>query len=239
MTEIDGAPEQRTQRIYARLAGFLLLWLIINGLIGVLILSRIAGSGTFAEAATRIAGSERLYRVGLTSGVIEILSGVLLFFALYVTLKPVNSFLAQLAMIFSLVDSALGALVRICDFVRLHLYISAHAAVAGTLTAQASADLMRSIAIATESIGGIFFGIGSVLFFYLFFKSRYIPRILSALGLFASVIWTVLYFANLVFPEQHRVFQYICFPAMAVAEVTAGFWMMLFAVRIPNKMAVG
>src|SRR5215469_6105603 len=78
---------------------------------------------------------------------------------------------------------------------------------------------------------GICFGVSSLLFFYLFFKSRYVPRILSALGLSASVIWTGLYFANLVFPEQHAVFQYICWPLMAVAEVTTGFYLMLFAVK--------
>ena len=80
-------------------------------------------------------------------------------------------------------------------------------------------DLMRSIAGTTENIGGISFGIGSLLFFYLFFKSNYIPRVLSGLGLAASIIWTCLYFATLVFPERHALFQYICFPPMALADV--------------------
>lgn len=236
MTKIEDTPEERTQRIYSRLAGSLFLWLIINGLAGTLILSHIAGSGTFAETAERIAASERLYRMALSSGVIETLSAVLLFFALYVTLKPVNNFLAQLAMIFSLLDSVLGGVVRMCGFVRLRLYTSAQTVGAETIPAQALADLMRNIAGATENIGGILFGVGSILFFYLFFQSRYIPRILSALGLFASVIWTGLYFANLVFPEQHAIFQYICFPPMAVAEVITGFWLMLFAVRASNTL---
>jgi hypothetical protein len=102
---------------------------------------------------------------------------------------------------------------------------------AGTIAAQASSDLIRSIAGATENLGGISFGIGSLLFFYLFFKSRYIPRVLAALGVAASLIWTGLYFANLVFPEQHTLFQYICFPPMALADVTTGFYMMFFGVK--------
>jgi len=92
-------------------------------------------------------------------------------------------------------------------------------------------DLIRNIAGITENIGGIAFGIGSVLFFYLFFKSRYLPRILSALGLFASVIWIGMYFASLVFPEQRSAFLYICFPPMAAADVITGFYLMLFAVK--------
>jgi hypothetical protein len=87
------------------------------------------------------------------------------------------------------------------------------------------------LAAVTENLGGICFGMGSGLFFYLFFKSRYIPRFLSALGVCASVIWTGLYLANLVFPEQHALFQYICFPPMALADIAIGFYLVLFAVK--------
>jgi hypothetical protein len=45
------------------------------------------------------------------------------------------------------------------------------------------------------------------------------------------VIWTGLYFANLVFPEQRAAFQYICWPLMAIADVTTGFWLLFFAVK--------
>ena len=230
--EIVDVRGERTQRFHARLAGFLLLWLIINGLVSIFILSRIAGSGAFTETAMRVAASERLYRLALSGLVIENLSGGLLAFALYVTLKPVNQLLALLAMICNLADSILGLIVRMFAFVRLHLYTSFESVGApGTTTAQVLMDLTRSMAGVTENIGGIVFGVGSLLFFYLFFKSKYIPRILSVLGLFASVIWISLYFANLIFPEQHSTFQYICFPPMAVAEVTTGFYLAFFAVR--------
>jgi len=229
--EIENAQADKTRRKYARLAGFLLLGVIIVALGSGFILSHAAGSGTFAETAGRIAASERLYRLALSTGVLASLSGVLLAFALYATLKSVNSLLAQLAMIFIVGDSFLGLVVRICGFVRLHLYLSAQTVVSGPDTAQALSDLMRSVASITENIGGISFGIGLLLFFYLFFKSRYIPRILATVGLFASVIWVALYFASLVFPEQRRLFLYICFPPMALADVVTGFYLALFAVR--------
>ena len=235
---MERAQAGRTQRIYARLAGFLFLWSIVIALGGVLLLSQIEGNGTFTETAKRIAESERLYRVVLSSAVSVTLSGALLAFTLYVTLKPVNSLLAQLAMIFSLLDSFLSCVVRMCGFVKLNLYTSSQVVGAGTIQTQVLADLMRSIAGTTENIGGIFFGIGSLLFFYLFFKSRYIPKVLSALGLFASAIWIGLYLAKLVFPEHRAVFLYICFPPMLVADVATGFWLMLFAVKKPASRAV-
>lgn len=225
------APVERMQRIYARVAGILFLWLIVNVVIGALVFPSIPVNGTFVEIAERIRASEHLFRLGFTSLVIEFLSATVLAFALFVTLKPVDSLLALLAMIFHLQDVVLGNVVQMCGFVRLHLYTSYQTVEAGTVPAQALVDLMRSIAGATENIGGISFGIALLLFFYLFFKSRYIPRILSAFSLFASAIWIALYFARLIFPEQRAVFLYICFPLMAVALVTTGFWLMLFALK--------
>ena len=229
--EIKLTQAKRMQRAYARVAGALLLWLIVTGLGAGLIVSRIAGSGTFVEIAKRVVASERLYRVGLSIQVIEIVSAILFALTMSATLKPVNRFLAQLAMIFSLQDTFLAGVVRMSGFVRLHLYTSSQTVGADTTSAQALSDLMRAIAVATENIGGISFGISLFLFFYLFFKSRYIPRILSALGLFASAIWTVLYLAGLIFPEPRAVFLYICFPPMGVAIIVTGFWLMLFAIK--------
>ena len=224
-----------TQRTYARLAGILMLGAIVIAIGGGAILSNIAGNGNFAETAARIAASERLYRLALSSVLIVTLSSTLLAFALYVTLKPVNSLLAQLGMIFTLGDSFLALIVRMCSFVRLHLDTSAPGAGAGSIPGGPLSDLIRTIAGTTENIGGISFGIGSCLFFYLFFTSRYIPRAISILGFFASVIWTGLYFTSLVFPERRALFQYICFPPMAVAEVVTGFYLMLFGVGTESK----
>ena len=225
----------KTQRIYARLAGFLLLGVIVLAFGAGFMLSRIAPGGTFAETAQQIATSQHLYRAGLSAAVIVSLGSALLAFALYATLKPVNSLLAQLALIFALADSFLALVVRMCSFVRMHLYLSAQTARTEPIAAQSLTNLMSTIANTTENIGGICFGIGSFLFFYLFFQSRYIPRALAALGLLASAIWTSSYFANLIFPEHHAVFQYICFPPMVLAEILTGFSLMLFAIRAEGR----
>lgn len=231
--EIANAERAETQRHYARLAGLLFVGVIVIALGAGLVLSHIAGSGTFAETAKRIAASERLYRLGLATVVIATLSSALLAFSLYATLRWVNSLLAQLALIFSLSDSFLALLVRMSGFVRLHLDVSAQTSPAAATAAQSSAELLRSIAGVTENLGGICFGIGSLLFYYLFFKSRYVPRVLAALGVFASAVWTILYFANLIFPEYHDLFQEICFPPMLLADVITGVYLMVFAVPKP------
>src|SRR5215469_10041453 len=228
--EIDKAETSRLQRTYARLAGFLFLAVIALALAGGSILSHVAGGGTFAERAARIGASEHLYRLGLSMILIVSLGSVLLAFSLYATLRPVNRLLAQLAMIFALGDSFLALIVRMCGFVRVHLYASEQT-VGGMTAVQTLSELMSNIADITENIGGICFGIGLLIFFYLFFRSRYIPRALSALGLFASAVWIALYFASLIFRQRHELFQQISFPPMGLADVITGFYLMLFAVR--------
>ncbi len=233
MTQIrmEDSSAERTQRIYARVAGFLFLWLIISGLAGTLIISQIVGSGTFLETAKRVVSSEHLYRVALSSELVETLSAVLLAFALYVTLKPVDKFLAQVAMYWRLGEAFIGGAGMIVGFARLHLYTSSKSIGAlGTDQSQVLVDLTRNAGFAAYNISAIFFSIGSILFCYLFFKSKYIPRILSAFGVFASFVVTIMCFGSLIFPEHAATLQYGWAP-MAIAEVTTGIWLMLFAVK--------
>jgi len=217
--------------MYARLAGIFVLAAIVFAFSGGAILSRIAGTGSFEEIAHRITEGERLYRAGLTLQLLGTLSGAFLFFALYATLKPVNSLLAQLAMILGLLDTPLGLVVRMCGFVRAQLSISADQHGGGTVPVKAFSDLMRSIATLTENIGGIAFGMGLLLVFYLFWKSRYIPRILSWLGLVASAMWIAMYLASLVLPENRGFFMLICYAPGAAALVGTGLWLMVFTIK--------
>ncbi len=225
----------KSQIKYARLAGFLFLWLIITGLAGELTISRIVGSGTFAETAKRVVASEHLYRVALSSALIETLSATLLAFALYVTLKPVDKLLAQIAMYWRLGESFIGGAGMIFAFVKLGIYTSPQSLGAlGTDQSQALLDLTRHAGFAAYNISAIFFSIGSILFCYLFFKSRYIPRILSAFGVFASVVVTIICFGSLIFPERAATLQYGWAP-MAIAEVTTGFWLLLKGVNVQPR----
>jgi Domain of unknown function (DUF4386) len=222
----------RTQRIYARVAGFLYLWLILTGLAGTLTISRIVGSRTFVDAAKRVVASEPLYRVALASELIEALSATMLAFALYVTLKPVDEHLAQLAMYWRLVESFIGCLGVIGGFLKLHLYrVWQSVGASGADQSQVLIGLIRHGGVVAYNIGAISFSIGSALFYYLFFRSRYIPRPLAAFGVLASIVVTFLCFTSLVVPEYGERFQYVGWAPMAIAEVATAIWLMLFAVK--------
>ena len=232
MTQIDtDSTTERTQLAYARLSGFLLLWLIITGLTGLFIESQVLGSGDFTTTAKRVVASEHLYRLALSSALIETMSAAVLAFSLYATLRPIDSLLAQLAMYFRLGESFIGGASMMFSFFKLRLYASSESSQAfGAAQSEALLDLTRAAGFASYNVSALFFSIGSLLFFYLFWKSRYIPRTLSAFGVFASVVVTIICFGSLMFPEHSGKLQYGWAP-MAIAEVTAGFWLM-FGVKI-------
>ena len=233
MTQIgmEDRSAERTQRIYARVAGFMYLWLIVADLVGLLTISHIEGSGAFAETSKRVVASEHLYRVALSSELVESVSAVLLAFALYVTLKPVDKLLAQIAMYWRLGESFIGGVMSIFSFLTLRLYSPSQSVGAlGSDQSQALASLTRHAASVAYDISALFFSVGSTLFFYLFFKSRYIPRTLSAFGVFASVIVTIICFGSLNFPEHASTLQYGWVP-IAIAETITGIWLMIFAVK--------
>ncbi len=129
-------------------------------------------------------------------------------------------------------EAFLGSVGTIFGFVTLEFYSRAESVgLSGTGQLQTSVDLPSQTGSAATNISAIFFSIGSILFFYVFLKSGYIPKVLSAFGVFASVIVAVMLFGILIFPEHAATLQYGWVP-MAIAEVITGFWLM-FAVKIP------
>jgi hypothetical protein len=162
---------------------------------------------------------------------IEGLSIVLLAFALYVTLKPVDKLLAKIALYWKLGESFISGVMMIFGFQTLRLYTSPDPSGAlGSDRTQALIDLTGHATSDAYNIQAIFFSLGSMLFFYLFFKSRYIPRILSAFGVFASICVTITCFASLIFPEHSATLQYGWAP-IGIAELITGFWLMIYAVK--------
>jgi hypothetical protein len=223
----------RTQRFYARLAGFLFLFVMAIFIAGELITSRIRGAGDFAEATGRILASELLYRVGLLSTAVGALGVLLLSYALYVTLEPVNRRLAALALYARIGEAFIIGAVLVFRFAALRLYAAAEGSGGGV----AQDDPWAALTSFTGSAYGsgvqiwlMFCSLGSVLFFYLFYQSRYIPRPLAGLGVLGSILLMVVSVGILLFPEHADTIQY-GWAASFVAEVTTGFWLLISGIR--------
>jgi len=217
------------QRTAARVAGFAYLFNYITSVFGVLMPAWIKGSGDFAAKAQRVLASEHLYRTALASMAIGWVIIVILAFALYVTLEPVNRRLAQLALFFELGQACVGAFTVMVSFGALRLYLLASGPLQNEQL-EALVSVARDAATSGFNISMIFLGLGSTIFFYLFYQSRTIPRVLAGLGVFASIVMAMVSVASLIYPEHARTFQYGWGP-MGIAEVATAFWLMIAGIR--------
>jgi hypothetical protein len=227
-------PIDSTQRFYARLAGFMYLLNYATSVFGSLTPERITGSGDFAEKARRVVASEFLYRTALTSMAIGWVLIVFLAFFLYVTLKPVNKRLAQLALCLELGQASVGAVTVIFSFVLLGLYTAPPGSFQND-----QLQLLAHVVSANFSgfnISMIFLAVGSAIFFYLFYKSRYIPRLLAGWGVFASVVMFVVSVAMFLFPENMRTLQ-LGWGPLGIAEIGTALWLTMVGIREPRAAA--
>jgi hypothetical protein len=145
----------------------------------------------------------QLYRFGLCIELVGSVGVVFLAMGLYLALKPVNSDLALLALFFRIIEAS-GA------------FLMVYAFDAGPRGSAASAS--------GTNIAAIFFSIGSTIFFYLFWKSKYIPRFLSVLGLLASVMVIFASTGALLWPNRAETLQAGWLP-IALAELLVGLWL--------------
>lgn len=229
MTSSDS---EKSQIRYARLAGFMYLLVDAAYLTFVVITTRFRVSGDFDQTARRITESELLYRIGASSGLVASLSIVFLAIGLFVATKPLNSHLALLALSFRLLEATLVGGQAVLGLVVLRLYTSGDSlnGLAGTrlsmcVTLHSTADqvLFNSL--------GIFFGIGSTLFFYLLFRSTYIPKLLAGLGLLGSVLVPISCFGSLLFPHHANALQ-LGWAPIGLAEIVVGLWLIVRGVNL-------
>lgn len=227
-------PEQQTA---ARVAGFSFLFLMIPAMFaefyarGSLIVS-----GDAAQTAINIAASERLFRLGIVGNLITFAGDIVLILALYVVLRPVSKNLALLATFWRLVETAVLGVIVLNDFTALLLLGGAdYLRAFDTQELQALARLFISVQAAGYRIGMVFLGLGSTVFSYLFFKSRYIPRWLAAWGLFASSILALVTLALMIYPQLSAFVVPAYFAPMFLLEVILGGWLLFKGIRSPQS----
>jgi hypothetical protein len=90
---------------------------------------------------------------------------------------------------------------------------------------------------AAFEIGMILLGLGSIVFNYLLFESKYIPRILAGWGIFASLFLTACTFAILVLPDHATMLRQLVYIPGFVGEVSLGLWLLIKGVNIQVQPA--
>jgi hypothetical protein len=204
---------------------------------GVVIVSRISGSGNFLATAHTVASSETLYRIGLLCGLVGTLSTILLAIGLYVALKGVDGNLALMALLFRLAESAIGGVVVVFGFASLQIYLDAnHTTAFDANQLGALANLVSRTSTVGTEVSVIFFTVGSTIFFYLFLRSAYIPRILAQWGVLASLLCMAAFVASLLVPQSAELLTGIGGLPIGIAEPVVGLWLLTRGIRTSTRL---
>lgn len=237
---MQNTSDQTTQIYYARIAGFVYLLLIVMYMSGEFIIAGIVGDGDFAAAARNAAASEHLYRLALALQVLTPLCTIALAYALYVAVKPVNERLAQMALLFRLGETFIGAVALVFSFEQLRIYTAFNSAGGAVEQWQALMTLARHSHFVLFNTSTLFFSCGSILFFSLFLKSAYLPKAQAVFGIAASVLVVLVSLSNFVLPE-HAALTQLGFAPMFVSEIVSGLWLLVRGVKVnqasPNSPA--
>jgi Domain of unknown function (DUF4386) len=223
------------QRTAAKVAGVLYLLMMVTGTFAELYArGQLIVSGDALQTVRNIVVSERLFRLGTVSNLITFAGDVVLLWALYVVLRPINRNLALLAAFWRLGECSILAVITLTDFVALRLldgtdYLRAF----DTQQLQALARLFVGVHADGYRIGTVFFGLGSSVFAYLWLKSRYIPRGLAAWGIFSSLVVAIVTLAIMVIPSLTDIVGLSYFGPIFIFEVALGFWLVVKGIRTP------
>ncbi len=192
----------RSQRGWARVAGLMYWAVLVVDLTGLQLHSAVMSNSLM------LAGS--LFTVPLALG-------------LYYALKPVQIALAASALGFRLVEAAMGVLSTVLAF----------PGVQARMTSAGFGALLLRLAAwdHAASFSAFSFTVGSTIFFALFVKSGYIPRILAWWGLFASLVALAACLTHLLRPAFPAMTMYAWIP-MLLAETSTGLWLLFQSVNV-------
>ena len=226
---------ERPPLFYARVAGFIYLFAMALGIFSqVFVLGRIIVPGDAAATANNLLASEGLFRLGIAIDVITFVSDVVIAWAFYELLKSVDQGLALLGAFLRIADGAILAVTTFNGLITLHLLSGVgylHAFDASQL--QSLARLFVSARGVGFDVGFVFLGLGSTVFAYLLFKSRYVPRALAGWGIFSSLALAIGSLAVILFPWFAANASMIYMVPMFFYEVPLGLWFLIKGVRAP------
>jgi len=153
---------------------------IINGMV---LRPALIITGNIIESMTNIANNVWLMKTYILVDMITALGVVFLGAILFIVLKKKNEIIALVALGFYVIEAALLAVSRMEAFSLLR--ISQEYIVAGQPDyLQMLGNLsVESMDFAGSTLHSLVFSIGAILFYYLLYKSRAVPRILSLWGL--------------------------------------------------------
>ncbi|MDP1921900.1 MAG: DUF4386 domain-containing protein [Myxococcales bacterium] len=226
-------PTEASQRAAARIAGVVFLITVVGWTLNwVFVDSKIVVAGDAAKTLANLRADEFLFRLGLANELLFACCGIVLAFALFVIMERVNRNLAMLALGLKLVEAVLGSSLVLSGYIGLRM-LNATAAPLDEAIGQ-----FLTVRSTGMTVVMVFLGLDLVLFFSLLFKSRYVPRALSALGVFSYALILVQSVIGLLVPAGGAAQTMVTTMSMALFapsvlfELLIGGWLLIKGLKL-------
>ena len=222
------------QHTAAKIIGILYPIQMATGIFGeVFARGRLIVRGDPARTAQNIIDGETLFRLSIVADLVTYILVMVLTWALYVLLRPVNRHLALLGAFFRLSELAVLCIATVNSLVILRLL--GGAAYLKTFEAGQLHSLVM-LAYTTQglgmSVGFILLGLGSAIFAYLLLRSHYVPQALATFGIFSALLLALGTLTIILVPRLGAIGMAYMMP-MGLYEVGLGLWLLIKGLRSP------
>ena len=218
--------------VYARLAGLTYVLIILIGIFSVSYIdSNLVVPGDDAATVSNLLVNGLQFRLCVLSEIFMYVLVILLSLALYVILRRVDKNLALLALLWRFGEAIVGVGIAVLSGIIPLLLLNREYAL--------DAEQMQSLIglFLTVRSGGldivlIFVGVGGTLFCYLLFKSKLIPRILSAWGMLTYLSMLILACVSILVPGIPESTKMILYTPGGLFEIVIGLWLLVKGINV-------
>jgi hypothetical protein len=181
-----------TRTTNARLAGFMFLFYIVSGIVGMVLFNQASkGEGTAARLASIAAHAPHM-GIAVVLTLVMIFNALILGVALYALTRDEDPDLALLALACRVTEGAINAIPAIVMLALMWVAtVAATAAAPDAAAATALGTFLLKVQGWSVTVGATVFAVGSALYSYLFLRARSIPVPLAWLGVIGSVVLAV------------------------------------------------
>ncbi len=219
-----------------RLLGAAFLFVVITSLVGGLLLKSAAGSGSMADVLVNVSQDPTMFRADILVGMMNSTGIVALAGLLYVVLRQQNKPLARIALGLWLVEAIFYAIIQIglLALIPLSTEFVAAGAPAASYYLTLGDFLYNGIYAQGMTMHMWFYCTGGLIWYYLFYRSSYIPRVISLFGLLAVVLGL----GSVVFQLLGYEVSILLSLPLLPFELAIGSWLLFLGIR-EQPIAVG
>src|SRR5215216_5114976 len=220
--------------VYARVAGFLLLFIVLIAPFSQLYVpSTLVVPGDATATANNIGTSGWVLHLGIVSDSLVFLIEIVLCVLLYILLRPVSRTLSLVAAFARLAMTVVQGINLLPYFIALLLLSGA-----GYLTVfePAQSDALALVFLNAHGYGifvwQLFFGFHLAVLGYLIYESGYFPWILGVAIVFAALGYLIDAYGNILYPEYAETFGLVAGVGALIGELPFFLWLAIKGVNV-------